>query len=89
MSEDRERSISRNSRVTLGLAVLIVAAIVMNERRLSSIESKLATLSSGVVDRWTFAQQEAWSLRLAVNNPMLRVPDPANPGSTIQAGSGD
>ncbi|MEM7622633.1 MAG: hypothetical protein AAF235_05460 [Planctomycetota bacterium] len=83
MGDERERAISRNSRVTLGLALAIIAVLIWNERRMSSIESKLEQLAAGTVDRWTAAQQEAWALRLAVTNPDLVVPDPANPGMTI------
>ena len=74
-------SISQESGITIGLAVVIVGCAVWIVTRLGKIDSRLANLEES---NYTKAEAEAHALRLAIENPDMNVPDPRNPGELIR-----
>ena len=51
-----------------------------------AVNSKISGLELVMADRWTKSQAAEWALRLVVNNPGLRIPDPRDPGSFLNSG---
>lgn len=82
-----DATIDRNTKVSLGLVVLLAVNLVAISgawfnvsARITNIES---TLKRGMADRFSVRDAANQSMRMAILNPGLRVPDPENPGSVI------
>lgn len=87
---ENEATISRRTRIELGLTISIVVGIVSImfvgwrfDKRLTRIEDALAGDGD---EKWTIAQESESALRLKLANPTLQVPDPRQPGSYITGG---
>lgn len=74
-------AISTETGLTVGLVVTIVCCTVWLSTKLSKIDSRLSKLEE---DHYTKAEAAESSLRLAIENPSINVPDPRNPGKLIR-----
>lgn len=75
------QTISQESGITIGLAVVVVSCAVWIVNRLSRIDARLSTLEE---DHYTKAEAAENALRMALENPGLNVPDPRNPGQLLR-----
>lgn len=86
MNAAETATISRNSTITISLAISIIVGAVgfalYSERRWNKIEAALVdmnhALTSLSINPWTLTEQSEWAARLQLYNPELRVPDPKN-----------
>ncbi|MFB3432001.1 MAG: hypothetical protein ABL309_13875 [Phycisphaerales bacterium] len=87
---DQEATISRQTRIELGLTISIVVAICALlfvgwrfDKRLTKIEDAIET---GLADRWTLSDQREWAKDFKLANPGTPVPLPGSPGRFIEMG---
>ena len=67
-----DSSISTDTAVTLGTAIVVVTAAVKGAMVLVNIHRDLSEIRAGMLRRSEF---EVWSARLGKSNPDLKVPD--------------
>lgn len=68
-------SLSKESKVTLGLCVSLLAAAFWLGVNVTSIQRDIAELRKNMGDRWTGTHQTVWASRLSLRNPTVNVPD--------------
>ncbi|QQS08659.1 MAG: hypothetical protein IPK69_11820 [Phycisphaerales bacterium] len=89
-------TLSTDTKITIGTAIAVVstsiAATWWFSQQLAHFRSELATLASRisqgeaeVAKSYTLAAASEQALRMALENPGLRVPDPRNPSQLITA----
>lgn len=73
--------------ITVGLAIILAANLTGGTAayfdlayRIQAVEASLE-LTAG--DRYRRADAESFALRLAIQNPGMKIPDPANPSQSI------
>ena len=77
--------------ISIGLTFLIITAVIgaaaVINKRLKSMEDRLATNEQKVVsietDRYTLSMAVEQALRLAIANPGMHVPDPRDPSKSV------
>lgn len=67
--------------ILLTIVTSVAGAVWYLSRRLSAFEARLTDVEK---DRYTVSAACEHALRLAIENPGLRVPDPRKPGEVIQ-----
>lgn len=81
--DEKPAVLTKNSLVPVGVvygAIVITALCAFRgATALSSIETKINTLSAHVAETWSTRDQVEWTLRLQNENPSMRVPDPVEP----------
>ena len=81
----RAMSLTKETKVSLGLAFVIVATVFTSTmwltRKIDMMEYRLSALEK---EQYTLAEAAEAALRLAIANPRLRVPDPRNPEVLIR-----
>lgn len=77
-------SVSKNTKIALGLVLTIVSTAVGATWKISTvanaIRSDIHTLKS---DHYGLAAASEQALRMALENPTLRIPDPRDPSRII------
>lgn len=78
-------TLSADNKVTIGTALTVigvcVSCAVWGVSKLNVIESRLAAVEGGKYNLTTASEQ---ALRLAIENPGMRVPDPRDPAVIIE-----
>lgn len=54
--------------------------------KLDKLSTRLDSLETVMADRFTKTAAAEWALRLVIENPAIKVPDPREPSKTIQVG---
>lgn len=84
MPDTAATTIDRGSKITIGTAA---AVFVMTLSGLLKLSSSLSDLNHKVdvamADRYSLTQASENALRMAMENPGMRVPDPRRPGEVI------
>lgn len=83
--------LNTNTSITLGAAAAVVLTSITVtawlNNKLNALSVELASLRADVTklqgEQYTTSMAEAQALRMAIENPGLRVPDPRNPGQVI------
>jgi len=74
--------------VTVGgavtLLVAIISAVHLTTTILNSIDQRLAAVSAVAKDAYPMAAASEQALRMAIENPGIKVPDPRNPRDIIE-----
>lgn len=83
-------TLDKNSSISLGSAAIVIVTVVSTtfwlNTRLGGIDAQITQLKS---DQYTMAMAAESALRLAINNPGLKVPDPRSPGQIIEVETGN
>ena len=81
-------TLSQDTKITIGTAVAVITVCIGSARwgaaKLESIESRIRALESGLGDKFNLAAASEQALRMALENPGFRVPDPRDPAIIIE-----
>lgn len=81
-------TVTQDTKVTIGTAVLVLVSLLTVGWRLNTEFSKLRTdLTAVQNDSYSKAAAAEQALRLAMENPGLRVPDPRDPTKVFEVRS--
>ena len=69
--------LSEKTRMPLSFVITLLVFTVTVCGLFWSINSRLSTIEKHIHQDWSYHDQETWALRLANENPSLKVPDPA------------
>jgi nitrogen fixation protein FixH len=93
-------TLSKDTKITLGAAVVVVKIAVAatwwagvqfnnlkadSREQFNALNAQIATLTERAAGSYTLAAASEQALRMAIENPGLRVPDPRDPSKVITA----
>ena len=81
-------ALTQDTKVTIGVVFIALSGAVTGTwwlgTQISQLNNRLDRLDSLIGDRFSMTQASETALRLAMENPGMRVPDPRDPSQVIE-----